>query len=224
MFSKVGQIHNFRVVTPTRQCGYILGGTGKLLSKKLALAAAIISVISIGIASFASLQISSSALRKKSVANFEAVADGRRNHLETYLANVELDASSLAQSALATTALHTLTMNWQVIPGDPGAELHRRYITENPNTESERDKLDNPKIDSYDVAHGRFDAKFRAIVEGRGYWGGTFWPGSNRNPEYVLTQDVVCRHTRKAGEKLVATGTLRPDRPLADHSQLAVSP
>ncbi|MGI8398193.1 methyl-accepting chemotaxis protein (plasmid) [Agrobacterium deltaense] len=140
-----------------------------LLSKKLALAAAIISVTSIGIASFASLQISSSALRKKSVANIEAVADGRRNQLETYLANVELDVSSLAQGALATNALQALTMNWQVIPGDPSAELRRRYITENPNTEPERDKLDNPKIDSYDAAHGRFNAKFRAIAEGRGY-------------------------------------------------------
>lgn len=66
-----------------------------LLSKKLA-SAAFISVTSIGITSFASLEISSSALEKKSVANIEAVADGRRNQLETYLANVELDVSSLA--------------------------------------------------------------------------------------------------------------------------------
>lgn len=140
-----------------------------LLSKKLALAAALISVTSIGIASFASLQISSSALEKKSVANIEAVADGRRNQLETYLANVELDVSSLAQSALATNALQALTMNWQLIPSDPGVDLQRRYVTENPNTPDQRDKLDNPKVDSYDAAHGRFNSKFRDIVEGRGY-------------------------------------------------------
>ncbi len=75
-----------------------------LLSKKLALAAVLISVASIGIARFASLQLSSSALAKKTVEKIEAVADGRRNQLETYLANVELDISSLAQGALATNA------------------------------------------------------------------------------------------------------------------------
>lgn len=133
-------------------------------------AAALISVASIGIASFASLQLSSSALAKKTVEKIEAVADGRRNQLETYLANVELDISSLAQGALATNALQALTMNWQLMTvADPHGELQKRYVADNPNKADERDKLDNPKIDSYDSAHDRFNAKFRSIAEGRGY-------------------------------------------------------
>lgn len=141
-----------------------------LLSKKLALAAVLISVASIGIARFASLQLSSSALAKKTVEKIEAVADGRRNQLETYLANVELDISSLEQGALATNALQALTMNWQLMTvADPHGELQKRYVAHNPNKADERDKLDNPKIDSYDSAHGRFNAKFRSIAEGRGY-------------------------------------------------------
>ena len=51
-----------------------------LISRKLPLAAAFLTIMSIGVSSIVSLQIGSSAVNEKIVEKLEAVVDGRRAH------------------------------------------------------------------------------------------------------------------------------------------------
>ena len=75
------------------------------VSRKLPLAAAILTIVSIGVASTASLMIASDAVRDKSFEKLEAIVDGRRNQLESYLHGIELDLVVEAESSDVASAI-----------------------------------------------------------------------------------------------------------------------
>ena len=68
-----------------------------LISRKLPLAAAILTIVSVGASSVAALMISSNVVERQAYEKREAVADGRRNQVETYLVNIRKDLEGLTK-------------------------------------------------------------------------------------------------------------------------------
>ena len=163
------------------------------ISRKLPLAAALLTIISIGVSSVVSLQIGSSAVNEKIIEKLEAVVDGRRNQLETFLANVEQDLTATSQNNLMRIALEGFKYDWGFLGGDVTNELRKRYITENPFPEGERQKLDTAqkpdaaKVSSYDQTHERNHPLLRGIAESRG-WEDFFLVDMNGNVLYSVNK------------------------------------
>ncbi|MGJ8569576.1 MAG: methyl-accepting chemotaxis protein [Hoeflea sp.] len=145
------------------------------ISRKLPLAAALLTIMSIGASSIVSLQIGSSAVNEKIVEKLEAVVDGRRNQLETFLANLQQDLTATSENNLMRIALEGFKYDWGFLGGDASQELKRRYITENPFPEGERQKYDTAqkpdaaKVSSYDQTHERYNAQLREMANSRGW-------------------------------------------------------
>jgi len=146
-----------------------------LISRKLPLAAALLTIMSIGASSIVSLQIGSSAVNEKIVEKLEAVVDGRRNQLETFLANLQQDLTATSQNNLMRIALEGFKYDWGFLGADASQELKRRYITENPFPAGERQKYDTAqkpdaaKVSSYDQTHERYNAQLREMANSRGW-------------------------------------------------------
>ncbi|MEM5471309.1 methyl-accepting chemotaxis protein [Hoeflea sp. AS60] len=164
-----------------------------LISRKLPLAAALLTVVSIGVASVVSLQIGSSAVNEKITEKLEAVVDGRRNQLETFLANLQQDLTATSQNNLMRIALEGFKYDWGFLGADVTPELKRRYITENPFPEGERQKYDtaqkpdDAKISSYDQSHERYHPQLREMAESRG-WEDFFLVDMNGNVIYSVNK------------------------------------
>lgn len=146
-----------------------------LISRKLPMAAALLTIMSIGASSIVSLQIGSSAVNEKIVEKLEAVVDGRRNQLETFLANLQQDLTATSQNNLMRIALEGFKYDWGFLGADVSPELKRRYITENPFPAGERQKYDTAQkpdsatISSYDQSHERYHGQLREMANSRGW-------------------------------------------------------
>ena len=112
-----------------------------LLSRKLPIAAAVLTIVSISAASIVSLQIASGALEAKTMEKLEAIADGRRNQLETFLANLQQDLTATSQNNLMRIALEGFKYDWGFLGEGAAEELKRRYVSENPFPAGERQNV-----------------------------------------------------------------------------------
>ncbi|WP_290774450.1 methyl-accepting chemotaxis protein [Hoeflea sp.] len=164
-----------------------------LISRKLPLAAALLTIMSIGASSIVSLQIGSSAVNEKIVEKLEAVVDGRRNQLETFLANLQQDLTATSQNNLMRIALEGFKYDWGFLGADVSPELKRRYITENPFPAGERQKYDTAqkpdaaKISSYDQTHERYHGQLREMASSRG-WEDFYLVDMNGNVMYSVNK------------------------------------
>ncbi|MEX3011802.1 methyl-accepting chemotaxis protein [Hoeflea sp. TYP-13] len=77
-----------------------------LISRKLPLAAALLTVVSIAASSIGGLVISSNALKSEYDAKLSAIADGRRNQIETYLEATKKDIEEIAVTPNVAAALN----------------------------------------------------------------------------------------------------------------------
>ncbi|PWW00064.1 methyl-accepting chemotaxis protein [Hoeflea marina] len=165
-----------------------------LLSRKLPLAAALLTIVSIGVASIASLEIAGRALGAKTSETLVAIADGRRNQVQTYLGNVEQDVIATSQNNLLRMALEGFKFDWGFLGDGVTEELKKRYIIDNPNPEGEKAKLDTAKVSSYDQTHERYHAQFRDMADSRGWedfflidLNGNIIYSVNKNPDYATS-------------------------------------
>lgn len=140
-----------------------------LLSRKLPLAAVVLTLVSIGIASSAALWIGSNSLKTASVEKLTAVVAGRQSLIETFLTNVEKDLLAVAGRKDIFSAVTSFGKVWEGIGDKPEQELQRRYITNNPNPIGEKHLLDTADIDKYDGLHKRYHPRFREIMQSQGY-------------------------------------------------------
>ncbi|WP_162651602.1 methyl-accepting chemotaxis protein [Lentilitoribacter sp. Alg239-R112] len=141
------------------------------ISRKLPIAAAILTIVTVGAASMAGLVVSSNIIQEKSSETLQAVADGRRNQVETYLKSIENDLINTAQDEKASASIGALSFGWNFLPGDNKvAELQKRYIKDNPNPTGEKHKLDTAGIDGYDASHKQTHPYYRELLEKRGYY------------------------------------------------------
>ena len=142
-----------------------------LISRKLPLAAAVLTIVSIGVASTASLMIASGTVRQEAQEKLEAVADGRRNALEIYLQSVLQDLGTQALSKNTISALNSFMAAWNVSGDNAQEEMQRRYITDNPNEVGKKDLLDTAgNGDAYDAVHNIYHPAFREHLREFGYY------------------------------------------------------
>lgn len=141
-----------------------------LLSKKLSLAAAIITVFSISIASFAAIFIATNSLEEASIEKMSAIADGRRNQIDTYLKNIETDILITSARKDFSEAMVTFNETWKRVDDKPLNELQRRYIHDNEYPTGEKQKLLSANLDSYDATHKLYHERLTKIQQSNNYY------------------------------------------------------
>lgn len=141
-----------------------------LLSRKLPIAAAILTLVSVGVASMAALWIGSKSLEIAAYEKLDAVADGRRKQVETYMQNIEKDLVAVAARKDVASAVASFTKVWASVGDNPMQELQKRYIEDNPNATGEKHLLDSADIDKYDAMHKRYHPRFREVLDAQGYY------------------------------------------------------
>ncbi|HLP69534.1 MAG TPA: cache and HAMP domain-containing protein, partial [Rhizobium sp.] len=139
------------------------------ISRKLPLAAAVFTIVAISASVALTLFLEGRALRQQVYQKLEATADGRRNEAEGYLESVRLDIAAVASNVTTQQALYGFTGAWKFLGEDPSAELHRRYIDENPNPVGEKYKLESAKKDAFDRAHKQYQAYYLNHLQAQGY-------------------------------------------------------
>ena len=139
------------------------------ISRKLPIAAAVLTLLSIGAASAVSLVVSGETVTEQVMQKLEATADGRRNEARAYLDGMKLDLISLASAMPTTQAFYGFAGAWGALGKDPAGELHDRYIKNNPNPPGERALLDTAKKDNFDRSHKQYHVSFRKHLESQGY-------------------------------------------------------
>ncbi|MCR9135961.1 MAG: methyl-accepting chemotaxis protein [Alphaproteobacteria bacterium] len=141
-----------------------------LISRKLPLAAAVLTIVSIGAASVASFIISSDIVKEQAYEKLEAVADGRRNQVETYLTGIHKDLRALSNDADVERAFNAFQLNWPLLGANPANELQDRYIDNNPHPVGSKHLLDSAGKDAYDAAHATYHGELRNLVVDNGYY------------------------------------------------------
>lgn len=140
------------------------------ISRKLPIAAAVLTIVTVATSSIATLVVSSSLVEQKAGEKLQAVVDGRRNQVETYLASVHDDIESFSTNENAAAAAKAFAFGWGFVKGgDRQTVLQKRYVEDNPHPRGERDKFDTFGKDKYDKTHEKYHPMFREFINERGY-------------------------------------------------------
>lgn len=140
------------------------------ISRKLPIAAAVLTIVTVATSSIASLVVSSNLVEQKAGEKLQAVVDGRRNQVETYLASIHDDIASFSTSENAAAAAKAFAFGWGFVKGgNRQTVLQKRYIEDNPNPIGARDKFDTFGKDKYDKTHEKYHPMFRKFIKARGY-------------------------------------------------------
>ena len=141
-----------------------------LLSRKLPIAAISLTVASIVAVSSAGIMVGSQSLEKSFVQTVSAIADGRRNQVQTYLDSIRMDLKITAARPDVAEAITSFSDAWQYIGKQPTKELQDRYIHSNPNPIGKKQLMDDAEKDGYDAVHRMYHKVFRDIQENKGYY------------------------------------------------------
>jgi methyl-accepting chemotaxis protein len=142
-----------------------------LLSRKLPLAAALMTLISVGVASVAAIWLASISLETAAYEKLDAVADGRRDQIEIHLKNIEKDLVAVSRREDVAQATNLFASAWSEIGKDQKSELQKRYIKDNPNPLGEKHLLNKANAnDAYDVVHEKYHPRFRELLEAGAYY------------------------------------------------------
>ena len=140
-----------------------------LISRKLPISGAILTLLSIGVASVLGIYFGSQGIETVAMQKLEAISDGRRNQVQTYLENIEKDLIATSERKDVIASLAAFDKVFKSVEGDATKELQRRYISENPNEAGQRHKLNSAEVDNYDKIHARYHQRFMNIVDSQGY-------------------------------------------------------
>ncbi|MBT9370813.1 methyl-accepting chemotaxis protein [Rhizobium sp. CSW-27] len=139
------------------------------IARKLPVFVTIVTLLSIGAASFAGLMESGRVLREQAMEKLEATADGRRNEAQLYFENMVTNLRAIAGTATTGEALHKFRRDWRYLGDNPKATLTERYITNNPSPAGQRADYDSARIDTYDSNHSLYHPVLRAALKRYGY-------------------------------------------------------
>lgn len=139
------------------------------ISRKLPIAATSLTVLAIAVGAMTSLTVSSQFLQEGATQRLQAIVDGRRNQIETYLKAIDDDLRSLSSIELSVRAADKFGYYFDYSGDDPKVELQGRYIENNPNPVGEKHLLDAAGTDGYDRQHEAVHPFYRDFVEKRGY-------------------------------------------------------
>jgi methyl-accepting chemotaxis protein len=169
------------------------------ISKKLPIAAAILTLVTVGVASMASYMVASHHLSVKSDEKLQAIADGRRNQIESYLGSIQTDVLRMSKDEQTANAFVQMNSAWGLMSGDKMAEMQKRYITDNPNPIGEKHKLDTAGIDTYDKGHNKYHAYLREFIEHQGYYD-LFFVDDNGDIIYSVFKELDYATNLESGE------------------------
>ena len=141
-----------------------------LIARKLPLAAIALTITSIIGASAAGLMIGSNSIEKAEFRTLSALADGRRNQIQTYLEKIKTDLIITAGRQDVAQALASFNTAWNEISGETTQVLQDRYINNNPNPVGKKQLLDDAGKDAYDAVHRTHHRALRELQERNGYY------------------------------------------------------
>ncbi len=148
--------------------------SGMRLSKKipaLVVGAAAVVGIGIGVSSYLTSAASLEELTKDRLA---AATKTGVDEAKTYLTTIEHQLVLVAEhpgTVAAVTEFTSVWNFWTQFGGDPTAELHTAYISNNPHPTGEKDKLYDAGTGSgYDAAHAKYHPWFHQLQKDEGYY------------------------------------------------------
>jgi methyl-accepting chemotaxis protein len=101
----------------------------------------------------------------------EAIAEGRRATLESYLESIQQDLVVTASNAATRDATRAFAAAYDELGENAESLLQRAYITDNPHPTGQKEELDAADTGStYDLVHGRYHDWFRALLRARDYY------------------------------------------------------
>ncbi|MBB4955705.1 methyl-accepting chemotaxis protein [Agrobacterium vitis] len=139
------------------------------IARKLPIFVCVITLLSIGAASWAALIQSSALVRQEVMQKLEATADGRRNEAQLYFENLITNVRAFASAPNTSEALFKFRADWRYLGKTPKETLVERYITNNPNPAGQRLLLDTARIDTYDSNHTKYHPLLRMALQQYGY-------------------------------------------------------
>ncbi|MCY6381186.1 methyl-accepting chemotaxis protein [Hoeflea prorocentri] len=139
------------------------------ISKKLPLAAVLMTVLAIAATSMGGLYVAGQANVQEVEDKLAALAIGKRNELHQYIANINKDAEFISENRTAIEALELIDFEFSLFEDKARETLQQRYIADNPNAAGERHLLVNPDIDVYDNVHAHYHNYFSRYVTDYGY-------------------------------------------------------
>ncbi|MCY6383250.1 methyl-accepting chemotaxis protein [Hoeflea prorocentri] len=140
-----------------------------LISRKLPLAAAILTVVSIAASSIGGMMISSNALTREYSEKLSAISDGRRNQIETYLEATIKDIEEIAVTQDVAAALNLFGIALTMV--EDGMENAFRDLVSDPNLSlDEKAAQGRASGASIYLNHeGKFGPVFAKIAEENGF-------------------------------------------------------
>jgi methyl-accepting chemotaxis protein len=126
------------------------------IARKLPIFVCVITLLSIGAASWAALLQSSALVREEVMQKLEATADGRRNEAQLYFENLITNLHAFSSAPSTGEALYKFKRDWRYLGKTPKETLVERYITNNPNPPGQRLEMETARIDTYDSNHALY--------------------------------------------------------------------
>ncbi len=141
-----------------------------LVSRKIPLAAALLTLASISISTVLSLTMSSGQIREQTLKTLDAYAEDRHKDLDRLLSGIDKDMLLTAADPATVEALKALDAAAAKAGPDSFGALQKAYVTENPNPTGKHDLLDQAGSSDYDQVHARYHPFFRRHLRTYGYY------------------------------------------------------
>jgi methyl-accepting chemotaxis protein len=120
---------------------------------------------------FVSLSIAQGALQAQREEAYRQLIDDKAIDLMSWVDTIERDIATLGSSKTTREALLAFSQGWTLTFGNATEILQGLYITDNPNPNGEKDKLDRAEDGSmWSQVHATFHPGFRTIQRGGGYY------------------------------------------------------
>lgn len=130
----------------------------------------------------------------------DALRSARVNALETYLASISEDLTSMAYGQETIDAIKGFSTAWKEIPGNKIDMLQRLYIHDNPYPTGEKEKLDFANDgSSYSEVHAKHHAYFRHFLQSKGYYD-IFLIDANGDLVYSVYKELDFATNLKTGQ------------------------
>ncbi len=141
-----------------------------LVSRKLPLAAAALTIFAVGISTTLALTFATREVKHQTVETLNAYAEDRKRDLEQLLGSIDKDILLTAANPVMIDALKGFDQ--EVGKLGPGAleELRQAYVTGNPNPTGQHDLLDTAGKNGYDALHATLHPFIRKHLRTYGYY------------------------------------------------------
>lgn len=141
-----------------------------LVSRKLPLAAAALTICAVGISTAISLTISSRQVQHQTMETMQAYALDRSHDLAQLLTSIDKDLTLTASNPETIAALKGLDAEAAKLGPDGLATLRKAYFDNNPNPAGKHDMLDTAGVNGYDRLHAELHPWFRNRLRTYGYY------------------------------------------------------